>query len=482
MVFFKVASQFLLLSSAAQAMVYPVGITNCHYQQWYDKAPERVAVASSGALEIMLAMGLADRVVSSAWVKEVWEPLMDDFGKFKHYDKYPSAQELMDSNPDMIYATYSSAFEDPADPARLVDKDRLNYTEALGLKKPCNVLIESNSYGDNKTYCRDEIHDAGISTYLASSYCEFAEHRPEEVSVDALYQEVWDIAIIFDAIDNARDLVVGIENHFSQALAISQVPGKANEAVEPIRVLWLDMFQSKSQPDENRPFIGACCGGPQIVLDKAGAVNVFADAGLEDRRVWDRIEWDDIVASDPDLIVLIELSTEGAAEKLFNICSDPVLREMRAVQERQFLVLPFAASNVGVRLGAAAYNMAEAISAIARGKPLNGLEFTANEDASEATSLSGLKVMTTLPMWNGTDLETFCPGSPQKIEIRIVSEAEEMGMAAPDSGLPSWASALIGVFAVAAVGVSLFLVRVVQKEKAGDPMFRPMIKEGGASA
>jgi len=169
------------------------------------------------------------------------------------------------------------------------------------------------------------------------------------------------------------------------------------------------------------------------------------------------------------------------AEKLYNLCSDPVLSQMRAVQERQFLVLPFAASNVGVRLGAAAYNMAEAIAALARGKPLNALEFTQNENATEASSLSGLKVWTTLPTWNGTDLETFCPGSPKNIEIRVVSDAEEMGLET-DSGLASWAIALIVIFAVLALGVSIFLFKVVQKEKAGDPMFRPIVKEGGASA
>merc|ERR1712060_842620 len=125
----------------------------------------------------------------------------------------------------------------------------------------------------------------------------------------------------------------------------------------------------------------------------AGAVNVFAEQGLEDRRIWDRVEWDAIVATDPDLIVLIELSTESAAEKLYNLCSDPVLREMRAVQERQFLVLPFAASNVGVRLGAAAYNVAEAIAALARGKPLNALEFTLIENSTEAVSLFLFKVV-----------------------------------------------------------------------------------------
>lgn len=179
MVLLKVSALSLLLvvSHTVEAH-YPVGISNCHYSQWIEKAPERVAVASSGAVEIMLAMGLADRIISSSWVKEVWEPLNEDFQKFKHYDKYPSAEELMDSKPDMIYATYSSAFEDPADPTRVEGGDRLNYTEALGLQEPCNLVVLSNSYGDNKTYCRDEIHAAGIKTYLAESYCEYSEYRP----------------------------------------------------------------------------------------------------------------------------------------------------------------------------------------------------------------------------------------------------------------------------------------------------------------
>ena len=167
---------------------------------------------------------------------------------------------------------------------------------------------------------------------------------------------------------------------------------------------------------------------------------------------------------------------------MFKLCSDPVLREMRAVQQRQFLVIPFAASNVGVRLGAAAYNMAEAMAALARGKPLNALEFTQNEEASEAVSLSGLKVWTTLPTWNGTDLETFCPGSPMNIEIREVSSAEERGLVTESAGLASWAIALIVVLAVLAAGAGLFLWKVVEKEKAGNPMFSPIIKEGAATA
>ena len=320
----KAVCTLLALLAAATGQVqatiiqnYPVGITNCHFSQWFDKAPERTLVASSGALEIMLAMGLGDHVVASSWVKEVWEPLNEEFQKFEHFDKYPSAQEILRFDIDFIYATYSSAFENPSDPDRVVGGDRVNYTEFLGVED-CELLIASNSYGENKTYCRQEIHATGIRTYLQSSYCELADYRPADVSVDALYQEVWDIGTIFGKIDASRALVDGIEDRFAQALAVSQnAPVGAEKSPEPLRVFWLDTYQTKSRPDDKRPFVGACCGGPQIVLDHAGAVNVFENQGVDDRRIWDRVEWDQVVEADPDLIVLIELSTESAGMSFF---------------------------------------------------------------------------------------------------------------------------------------------------------------------
>lgn len=145
--------------------------------------------------------------------------------------------------------------------------------------------------------------------------------------------------------------------------------------------------------------------------------------------------------------------------------------------------MPFAASNIGVRLGATAYNMAEAIAALARGQPLNSLEFSKDYDASEAVSHSGLKVWTTLPMWEGVDLDTFCPGTSQDIEIREMTSDEEAGLAFKDAdGLHGWIIAVIVTLAVGGAAVSIFLYKVVQQEKAGNPMFIPMVKDGGTSA
>lgn len=298
-------SPILLWSPLVSAMGYPVGISNCHLSSWFDKAPERTLVASSGALEIMLAMGLSDRIVASCWVEEVWEPLQEDFDKFTHFPEYPTQEEIFgELKPDFIYATYSSAFE----------ASTINYTQGLGVES-CSLVVESNVYGQNKSYCRQELHDAGILTYLQTTYCELVENRPETISVDVLYQEIWEIGRIFNTLDKSSSLIDGIEDHFAQAIAISHAGTSDASAVEPLRVFWLDTWNSTDEDTgEMAPYVGACCGGPQVILDHAGAVNVFADRGVEDRRIWDQVSWIDVVASDPDLIVLIELSDESAGE------------------------------------------------------------------------------------------------------------------------------------------------------------------------
>jgi len=280
------------------------------------------------------------------------------------------------------------------------------------------------------------------------------EHRPEDMGVKDLFQEVDDIGAIFDVQDKAEKMKKEIENDFVYAQQIASAGEKDGQ--EPLKVLWFDMYNGTSNPtpDDPQPYVGACCGGPQIILEHAGAKNVFENQGVEDRRVWDYVPLDDWAATDPDLIVLVELSTEGAAKKLSILCSDPRTRDMRAVQERNFIVVPFAATNLGVRLGALAYNFAEAMAALARGSPLNALQFTVDPDGSEATSTSGAKVwMDKFPKFEEIDLEEFCPGTPKKIEVKELSQAEEVAGvfgsgAASAGGVAGW---VMGVF----LGISL---------------------------
>jgi iron complex transport system substrate-binding protein len=126
--------------------------------------------------------------------------------------------------------------------------------------------------------------------------------------MDVLLDEIWDIATIFDVLDNGRQVIDRMQEHFAQALDVSQAAANNREG-EPVKVLWLDSINA-----DGEPFVGACCGAVQIILEHAGAVNVFEDVGVEERRSWMAVSWEEVIATDPDLIVVVEASWDSVGK------------------------------------------------------------------------------------------------------------------------------------------------------------------------
>ena len=289
------------------AVKYPVGITNCGLSSWIPKAPERVISMNQGTTEILLALGLANKMIGTAYLDdEIWSELEDDYDTIEVLSNtYPTGEQIKQLQPDFLYASYSSAFA----------TSHVNYTTDLiggflNVEDDCSLTVE-RSNGENRTHCRQELHDVGIHTYLQEPFCELVEHRPTKLTIDVLLEEIWDIATIFNVMDNGRVVIDNIEDHFQQAIQVSTKGNDGGNGVviddtttsHPIRVLWLDSITS-----DGEPFAGVCCGAPNIILEHAGAINVLGDVGIEDRKSWEVISWDDVVAADPDLIVVVEAS------------------------------------------------------------------------------------------------------------------------------------------------------------------------------
>eukprot|EP00587_Corethron_hystrix_P009309 CAMPEP_0113301502 /NCGR_PEP_ID=MMETSP0010_2-20120614/2709_1 /TAXON_ID=216773 ORGANISM="Corethron hystrix, Strain 308" /NCGR_SAMPLE_ID=MMETSP0010_2 /ASSEMBLY_ACC=CAM_ASM_000155 /LENGTH=367 /DNA_ID=CAMNT_0000155145 /DNA_START=1266 /DNA_END=2369 /DNA_ORIENTATION=+ /assembly_acc=CAM_ASM_000155 len=355
---------------------------------------------NQGTTEVMLALSLADSMVGTAYLDdEIWHEIEEDYKKVPVLsDSYPDIDTLMGTEPDFIYGSYRSAFQ-----ASIDEEDgRIGYLDILG---SCNMTISTPE--KNSTYCRAELNDANMQTYLQAPYCEYAIHRPDEVTLANLYEEIWDIALIFDVFENAQGLVSNIENHFQQATQIVEAQGSS---AEPISVLWLDGWSDET------PFIGACCGSVNTIIEYSGAKNIFADKGIEEKKSWMDAPWSEIVEKDPDVIVLVDAYWDLADEKIYNLCKNEKTRALRAVQTRRFITVPFSASTMGVRIGSLAYNLAEAIVALANGEALSSVDFTETiitndgNAGKQALGSSGARVYTRLPVWNGTDLEEFCPG------------------------------------------------------------------------
>ena len=117
-------------------------------------------------------------------------------------------------------------------------------------------------------------------------------------------------------------------------------------------------------------------------------------------------------------------------EKLYSLCNNEVTRNLRAVQNRRFITIPFSATTLGVRIGSLALNLAEAVTALVENGPLSSVQFTEitltdeNQNAKEALGKSGAIVYTRLPIVNNVDLETFCPGGQSTIFVADDSDKE----------------------------------------------------------
>jgi iron complex transport system substrate-binding protein len=216
-------------------------------------------------------------------------------------DTYPNITTLLSVDPDFLYASYPSAFSNSSIDYQgyILEEDDEN--------GHCDLLTPS---GDTiRAFCRAELQSYGIQTYLQTAFCELVEHRPEDVTLETgLYKELRDIASIFGVSDRAESLIIDIEDHFSAAVEVSSGGGGVDSGMSAPRVLWLDSF------DDDEPYVGACCGSVQLIMDFAGAENIFDGLGAEERLTWENAPWEDIVAADPDVIVLVDASWDTAGK------------------------------------------------------------------------------------------------------------------------------------------------------------------------
>jgi len=452
--------------TSCEAATYPVGISNCGVSNWIEASPERAVTMNQGATEVLLALGLEDRMAGTAYLDdEIWPEYAEAYNTVPVLnDTYPNIDKLMSVDPDFIYGSYGSAFANKP--------DGIYYSKVLG--KNCS-LAEGALEGDD-TFCRKELHEYGIDTYLQVPYCESVLDRPQQTDMNTIFTEIWDMANIFGAHEEAKVLIDTIEGHLNDALEVAEFGRTLID--KPLRVLWLDSW------DDAEPYVGSCCGPVQLILEAAGAENIFDELGLDELRSWTLTTWEDIEAQDPDLIVLVDASWDLADDKIHSLCHHPIASKLRAVKNRAYITVPFSASTLGVRIGALAYNLAEAFNALALDVPVSNLDFseisiTADGDVGgQGVAKSGVRVYTRLPLIKDVDLESFCPGE-STVRIgespRVTAQKEKLAKETADSStkIPTWAIALIAVFGVVVAVAIVAVATLISREKSGTPMFAP---------
>ncbi|WP_030150636.1 putative F420-0 ABC transporter substrate-binding protein [Oerskovia turbata] len=285
-------------AAEASSTTYPLTLDNCGFDVTFDAAPRQVVTIKSSTTEMMLALGLGDRLVGTAFpdgpVAEQWAGAATDLPAVATplSDKVPGAEAVLTLAPDLVYAGWES-----------------------------NLTAEGA--GDRTT-----LQQLGVQTYVSPSACKAEAYKPNPLTFDDVFAEITAAGEIFDVAGTAQDLV-----------AAQRAELDAVEADDRgLTALW---YSSGSDV----PYVGAGIGAPQMIMDAVGLENIAASV----QDTWTPFSFEEIIAADPDVIVLVDSAWNTAQSKIDALQANPATAHLTAVQGDRFLTVPFPATEAGVR-------------------------------------------------------------------------------------------------------------------------------------
>lgn len=290
-----------------------VTVTNCGQEVSYPK-PSRVVTNDTGITELMFALGLGDRmagyVIGGSRTTDVESsPWKADFERVPNLGEQITKELVQGAGADLVFAGWNYGF-----------------SESTG-------------------FTPDALAELGIATYQLTEACRngVGAQRGIMPPLEALYTDLRNLGRIFGVEAKAEELIAGYRRQVAEA-------GKLIGEHRP------KVFLYDSGLDQ--PFTSGRNGAPQDIIDKAGGENVFGD--LDDS--WTTVGWEAVVARDPD-VVLINDYADGEAttpdEKRAFLESYQPLRDVTAIKDKRFFVLPYAALVEGPRNPAAIAAFAE---------------------------------------------------------------------------------------------------------------------------
>ncbi|WP_410909633.1 putative F420-0 ABC transporter substrate-binding protein [Puerhibacterium sp. TATVAM-FAB25] len=284
-------------SDAPVATTYPVTLDNCGFAVTIDAAPQRVVTIKSSTAETLLALGLGDRIVGSAYLDG---PLPDSLADAARgtaveqpfSDEVPGTEATLALEPDLVYAGWESN-------------------------------VTADGAGDRGT-----LEQLGVDTYVSPSACKGEGYMPDPLTFDKVFAEIAEVGEVFDVNPAATDLVAA-----QRETLASVTPDDRG-----LTALWYSS-------GDDMPYVGAGIGAPQMILDAVGLENVAADV----HDTWTSMSWEQVVADDPDVIVLVDATWNSAEDKVARLEANPATAELTAVREHRYLTVPFPATEAGVR-------------------------------------------------------------------------------------------------------------------------------------
>lgn len=291
-------SVLALLLTATAATAFPVTVQSCGRAVTFDAAPSRAISNDVNLTEMMLVLGLRDRMVGYTGISG-WQTLDDELRYGidelpELSEKYPTREVLVGTETDFFFAGW-------------------NY----GFRVGGEVTPET-------------LEPFGIQTYELTESCIHIGPKGR-ASMEDMYTDIRNLGRIFGVDARAEELVAGWQARLAEATA--DVDRSA-----PLRVFVYDSGQEA-------PFTAGGYGMPSALIEAAGGVNIMND--LE--KSWAEIGWEPVVARNPEVVVIIDYGDVTAEQKIAFMMENPAFAEIDAVRNNRFVVLEYVEATPGPR-------------------------------------------------------------------------------------------------------------------------------------
>ena len=292
----KALLAFLLLSTPALA--FPVTVKSCNRDVTFDAPPARAISNDVNLTEMMLALGLRDRMVGytgvSGW-KTLDEELRQNIAELPELSaQYPTREVLLGAEPDFFFAGW-------------------NY----GMKVGGEVTPET-------------LEPLGIKTYELTESCIFVGPKGKS-SMQDMYNDLLNLGTIFGVEDRAKALVAGYEAKLADLTA-------GVDRTKPLRVFVYDS-------GEETPFTAGAYAIPTALIEAAGGKNIMDD--LE--KSWATVAWEPVVERNPEVIVIVNYGDVTAEQKIAFLEANPAFANVDAVKNDRYVVLEYVEATPGPR-------------------------------------------------------------------------------------------------------------------------------------
>ena len=273
-------------------------VESCNRIVSFDAPPKRAISNDVNLTEMMLVLGLAERMVGytgiSGW-KTLDEEMRANVKQLPELSsKYPTKEVIVGANADFFFAGW-------------------NY----GMKVGGEVTPET-------------LEPFGVKVYELTESCTHIMKKGK-ASIDDMYADLLNLGSIFNVEDRAKNLV----NDYKAELKSF----KSNlETGEPVRAFVYDS-------GEDTPFTAGLYAMPTALIEAAGGVNVMN--GFE--KSWGTVTWEEVVAQNPEVIIIVNYGSVTADQKRAFMMSNPAFANIEAVKNDRFVTLEYVEATPGPR-------------------------------------------------------------------------------------------------------------------------------------